>query len=110
MRSDSKDLLPPRLRRALAKLGADMAIARRKRSLTVEMMAERTGVARTTYLKLEKGDPSVSIGSYAMALFVLGFEDALSRIADARNDDTGIVLDAERLPKRVRIKKKSTAL
>jgi transcriptional regulator with XRE-family HTH domain len=103
-------LLPPRLRRALTKLGADLAIARRKRSLTVLMMAERTGVARTTYLKLEKGAASVSIGAFAMALFVLGFEEALSRIAYARNDDTGLVLDAERSPKRVRTKKNSPIL
>jgi DNA-binding XRE family transcriptional regulator len=110
MKSASQDILPPRLRRALGKLGEDISLARRKRSLTVEMMAERTGVSRTTYQKIEKGDASVSIAAYAMALFVLGFEDALATVADARTDDTGLVLDAERLPKRVRPKKKTGAL
>lgn len=108
MRSDVRDLLPPRLLRSLQKLGSDIATARRKRAFTVAMMSERTGVARTTYLKVEKGDPSVSLGVYAMALFILGFEDALGRIADSQTDETGLVLDAARLPKRVRARKKTS--
>jgi DNA-binding XRE family transcriptional regulator len=35
------------------------------------MMAERTGVAKSTYFKLEKGDPSVALSTYAMTVFVL---------------------------------------
>jgi transcriptional regulator with XRE-family HTH domain len=74
------------------------------------MVAERVGVAKSTYLKVEKGDPTVSMGVYAMALFVLGFPEALGELADVRRDDTGLLLDTERLPKRVRVKKGSTAL
>jgi transcriptional regulator with XRE-family HTH domain len=110
MRTASADLLPPPVRNSLRKLGSDLAIARRKRAFTVATMAERTGVAKNTYLKLEKGDPSVSLGAYAMALFVLGFENALSQLADVRTDDTGLLLDNERLPKRVRAKKNAKAL
>lgn len=98
-------LLPARLRRDLAKLGSDLATARRRRRLTVQMVAERVGVAKATYLKVEKGDPTASMGVYAMALFVLGFPDALANIADMRRDDTGLLLDTQRLPKRVRVKK-----
>jgi DNA-binding XRE family transcriptional regulator len=94
----------------LAKLGSDLALARRKRALTVNMMAERIGTSRATYLRAEKGDPRVSMGVYAMALFVLGFSDALAEIADVRKDDAGLLLDAERLPKRVRVKKSPTPL
>ena len=110
MKTPNRNILPSRLRRSLAKLGADISIARRKRSLTVEMMAERVGVAKATYLKIEKGDPSVSMGVYAMSLFVLGFPDVLGTIADASRDDTGLLLDADRLPKRVRVPKKPSAL
>ncbi len=110
MRSSSSDILPLRVRRSLAKLGTDLTTARRKRQLTVEMMAERVGVSKTTYLKIEKGDPSASMGAYAMALFVLGFPEALAEIADVRRDDTGLVLDASRLPKRVRVRKTPSAL
>lgn len=106
MRSAVTDTLPSRVRRSLAKLGKDLKDARRRRSLTVAMMVERVGVSKATYLKVEKGDPSVSMGVYAMALFALGFPDALAEIADSRNDETGMLLDNSRLPQRVRITKK----
>ena len=104
MQSTALNSLPPKLRRSLAKLGGDIAAARRKRSLTAVMMAEQIGSAKSTYLKVEK-DPSVSMGVYAMALFVLGFGDAVGDIVDPRRDDVGLLLDAERLPKRVRPRK-----
>jgi DNA-binding XRE family transcriptional regulator len=105
MRSAVADTLPPKIKRALAKLGADVAIARKRRSLTTSMMAERIGVAKSTYLKIEKGDPSVSMGAYAMAFFALGFDEALGEILDAKRDDQGLLLDAGRLPKRDRPKR-----
>jgi DNA-binding XRE family transcriptional regulator len=110
VQSTALESLPSKLRRSLAKLGSDIATARRKRNLTTMMMAERIGSAKTTYLKVEKGDPSVSMGVYAMALFVLGFGDAIGDIVDPGRDDVGLLLDAERLPKRVRPKKAPTAL
>ena len=110
MRSALHDLLPPGLRRSLVKFGIDLARARRKRHLTVEMMAERVGVAKSTYTRIEKGDPAVAMGAYAMVLFVLGFGEALGDLADTRRDDAGLMLDEERLPKRVRIKKSPTSL
>jgi DNA-binding XRE family transcriptional regulator len=102
--------LPLPVRRSLAKLGADIATARRKRNLTTMMMAERVGAAKSTYLKVEKGDPSVSMAIYAMALFVLGFGEAIGDIVDPGRDDVGLLLDIERLPKRVRPRKAPTAL
>jgi DNA-binding XRE family transcriptional regulator len=110
MKTTNRAVLPAQLKRRLSKLGSDISIARRKRSLTVEMMAERVSVAKATYLKVEKGDPTVSMGVYAMSLFVLGFSDALGAIADVSRDDTGLLLDVDRLPKRVRVSKKPVAL
>ena len=110
MKSAITDTLPPKVRRSLVKLGVDLATARKKRNLTAVMMAERLGVAKSTYLRVEKGDPTVSMGVYAMALFGLGFGDALGEIVDPRRDDQGLLLDVERLPKRVRVKKSATAL
>lgn len=110
MRSTVGDTLPPRVKRALTKLGSDVALARKKRSLTAMMMAERLGVAKSTYLKVEKGDPSVALGTYAMTFFVLGFGEALGEILDARRDDQGLMLDAARMPQRVRTPKAPRAL
>ena len=105
MRSSIHDVLPMQLRRSLAKFGHDLSVARRKRHLTVAMMAERTGLAKGTYLRIEKGDPSVAMGGYAMALLVLGFGEVFGNLTDARRDEEGLLLDEERLPKRVRIKR-----
>ena len=110
MQSAALESLSPTVRRSLAKLGTDIATARRKRNLTMVMMAERIGAAKTTYLKVEKGDPSVSMGIYAMTLFVLGFGEAIGDIVDPGRDDVGLLLDIERLPKRVQPKKAPTAL
>jgi DNA-binding XRE family transcriptional regulator len=108
MRSSVLDVLPTKVRRSLAKFGGDIAIARRKRNLSVMMMSERLGVAKSTYFRVEKGDPTVSVGAYAMALFTLGFGDVLGDIVDPRRDDQGLLLDAQRLPKRVRTKREPT--
>lgn len=110
MRSASLDSLPGKVRSGLAKLGGDIAAARRKRRLTTAMMAERIGVARGTYGKLEKGDPAVSIGAYAMALFALGHPTGFADLIDPSTDETGLMLEAERLPKRVRPKKTAMPL
>ena len=64
----------------------------------------------TAYLKVEKGDPSVSMAIYAMALFVLGFGAVIGDMVDPGRDDVGLLLDIERLPKRVRPRKAPTAL
>ena len=74
------------------------------------MVAERTGLAKSTYARIEKGDPAVAMGAYAMALFVLGFGEVFRDLTDARRDEDGLLLDEERLPKRVHIKKLPTAL
>lgn len=110
MRSAVYDVLPAGVRRSLAKFGHDLAVARRKRHLTVAMMAERTGLAKSTYARLEKGDPAVAMGAYAMTLFVLGFGEALGDLTDVRRDDQGLLTDETRLPQRVRIKKSSLPL
>lgn len=101
--------MPSRVRRSFVKFGTDIALARRRRGITAAMMAERIGVSRSTYLRVEKGDPTVAMGVYAIALFVLGLGDPLADLADVRRDDQGLLLDAERVPKRVRARKEPRA-
>lgn len=102
MKNNSSAILPPSLRRSLLQLGTDISLARRKRALAEAIMAERIGVSRGTYRRVEAGDPNVGMGTYAMALFVLGLGTPIATLADARDDEAGLLLDAERVPKRVR--------
>jgi transcriptional regulator with XRE-family HTH domain len=105
MRSSVSDVLPFAVRQSLTKFGSDLVTARRKRGLTVLAVAERMGVSRNTYLRAEKGSAKVGLGVYAMALFVLGFGNPFGTLIDVSRDNTGLLLDEERLPKRVRMKK-----
>ncbi|MDZ4819209.1 MAG: helix-turn-helix domain-containing protein [Planctomycetota bacterium] len=99
-------LTPPiAVKRSLRKLGSDLRDARRRRRIPTALMAERVGVTRATLAKAEKGSSSVSIGVYASMLFVLGLVERLSEIADPRQDDLGLALEEERLPKRIRTKR-----
>lgn len=106
----TKPNIPLPVSRSLKKFGADIRIARLKRGFTEEMMAERIGVHRNTYRKIEQGDPTASLGIYAAALFALGFAAPFGDLIDQRRDDTGLLLDQDRLPKRVRPKKEPEAL
>lgn len=92
--------LPLPLRRVLKKLGNDIATARKRRRLTMAVVAERAFIGRNTLSRVERGDPGVSMGIYATVLFVLGLGEGLADLADPLGDAVGQSLDAERLPKR----------
>ncbi|MES2984704.1 MAG: hypothetical protein V4735_05915 [Pseudomonadota bacterium] len=94
--------LPLPVKRALSKLGEDIRAARLRRRITATLMAERAFITRTTLGKVEKGDPGVSLGTYATILFILGLASRLEELVDVRNDTLGLQLEDERLPKRVR--------
>jgi hypothetical protein len=55
-----------------------------------------------TLNKVEKGEPGVSMGTYATVLFALGMAERLADLADPRNDAIGMALEEEHLPKRIR--------
>ena len=57
--------------RALRKLGQDINEARRRRRVTIELMAERTGLSRATIGKIEKGDPTASMGGMLLCCLFL---------------------------------------
>ena len=101
MRSSAKTDLPLRLRNQLVKLGHDISIARRKRALSIAEVCEAAGISTATYGRLEKGDPGISLGVLAMVLLALGEQGRLDQLLDMSTDDTGLLLDESRLPKRI---------
>lgn len=100
--SKSKAALPTSVRRAIERLGGDLSIARRRRGISHALMAERAFISPSTLVRAEKGDPGVSLGIYATLLFVLDMTDRLGTLADPGQDMTGLALEEERLPKRIR--------
>lgn len=92
--------LPPQTQNALIALGAHLAVARVRRGQSLRAWAERVGVSVPTLMKLEAGDPSVSMGAYASALWLMGCDGELARIAEPARDSGALELDvsaAERL-------------
>lgn len=87
--------------RALLGLGSDLRGARLRRRIPAAVLAERARITRQTLHKIERGDPTVSMGGYASVLFALGMQDRIATVAAARDDTVGLALDEERLPERV---------
>ncbi len=77
-------MLLPNHQRILDQLGEDIKLARLRRKLNTEQVAERAGISRSTLWQIEKGMPSVAIGSYLQVLFIFGLEKNFLNIA---NDD-----------------------
>jgi transcriptional regulator with XRE-family HTH domain len=94
--------IPLRVAHALRKLGRDLAVARRKRGISTSDMAARLFVSRDTLWRLERGDPTVALGTMATAAFVLNLHDRLANLAAPGSDEVGLSLDERRLPQRIR--------
>jgi len=94
--------LPAPVERALRKLGEDISLARRRRHISQASLAERMGASVSTVRRMEQGDPRVPIHFFARALHVFGEIRALEDVLDTSNDDIGLTLMDEQVPKRVR--------
>ena len=83
----------------LQQMGEQIKLARLRRQLSAELIAERAGISRATLWSIEKGSPSVSMGAYAAALHALGGMDR-DLLMVAKDDELGRKLqDLELLPK-----------
>jgi len=89
----------------LETLGGNIRLARLRRNISSSLQAERAGISRPTLTMIEKGSPSVSLGSYVKVLSSLGFEKDLSKVA--ADDELGRKLQDLNLPVRQRAPKKS---
>ncbi len=77
----------PRVARALAELGENIRLARRRRKLSASLVAERAGMTRPTLRAIERGEFGVTLGSYANVLHCLGLDQDLGKVG--RDDELG---------------------
>ena len=97
--------LLPKAQKILDQFGEKIKLARLRRKLSTEQVAERAGITRTTLWNIERGMPTVAIGAYCQVLFVLGLIDDLSKVAS--DDELGRRLqDADLIVKKRAPKKK----
>jgi len=80
MSKPTSSLLPATGRR-LRELGERIRLARLRRKLAAAAVAERAGMTPVTLRRIERGEPSVTIGAYVAVLQTLGLESDIDRIA-----------------------------
>lgn len=73
--------MPRALAQQLQLTGEQIMLARKRRHLSMQDIADRATVTRLTVSKVEHGDPSVSMGIYARVLYALNLEKDLSLLA-----------------------------
>lgn len=79
--SNKRQVLFPKHKEILEKVGENIKLARKRRKLTTIQVAERAGIDRTTLYNIEKGSGSVSIGAYFNTLRVLGLQNDFLKLA-----------------------------
>ena len=104
MGKDSNQILPKYIR-LLADLGENLRLARLRRHLSAEQVAERAGISRSTLHLLENGSPGSSLGKLVQVLAVLGLEADLTKIATddilgRKLEDARLTETRRRAPKR----------
>ena len=87
MRKAAYNILP-NTEAILQTMGEQIKLARLRRNLTVELVAERAGISRASLWKVEKGDPSVAMGIYAAVLHALNNMDK-DLLLIAKDDELG---------------------
>jgi transcriptional regulator with XRE-family HTH domain len=103
--SKKATILLPQTQEILNQMGEQIRLARLRRHLSAELVAERAGISRMTLSNIEKGSPSVAIGSYAAVLHALNGMDK-DLLLVARDDELGRKLQDLELPTRRRAPKK----
>ena len=102
--SAHNDFLPPQALQAMQALGADLALARKRRKQSLREWAARMGVSVRTVQRMEQGDPGVGMGIYALALWLMGRSSVLAQLALPELDmaalDQDIALALQRGQKR----------
>jgi len=88
---------------ALRQMGENIKTARLRRGESEELAAQRTGVSRMTWRRLEQGSPKVALGLFFEAMTIYGFEAQLFDLAAPDLDTEGQAQDAARRPQRGRM-------
>jgi len=79
--NSKKTIVLPKFSRIFEQIGENIKLARKRRKLNSEQVADRAGIHRATLYRIEKGDPSVAIGLYFNVFRVLNLQDDFLKLA-----------------------------
>src|SRR5882762_3913074 len=94
--------IPLPVARSLRRLGQSVSLARRRRHMSQEALAERIGASVNTVRRMEDGYPGTALQHFARTLQVFGELNKLDQLLDTPQDSVGLTLMDEKLPQRVR--------
>lgn len=83
------------------RLGERLALARKRRRLTLRDLAAKAGISYDTVRAAEAGNLQTGLGAYLALLWAMGLESELDEVANPDRDETGKQLDMARQPRRV---------
>lgn len=92
--------LPGPVQVALEVLGGHLRLGRKRRKESLRSWAVRMDVSVPTLVAMEKGDPRVSMGVYATALWLLGQDGALRELAAPERDAQALAQEILAIEKR----------
>lgn len=92
--------LPAGVHDLLSEVGRNIRIARKRRRMTITALAEKLMVSAPTVRKLERGDPTISFGVVVSALWVMGLDDQVGRLAAPADDEQGLQAELLRIEQR----------
>lgn len=93
---------PYPVEQAIKHLGENLRIARIRRRLTIEEVAQKIGTGPRAVMAAEKGKPSTTISVYAALLWAYDLLEPLGDLASPTKDEQGLMLAAAREKTRVR--------
>lgn len=83
------------------RLGERLALARKRRRLTLRELAAKAGISYDTARAAEAGNLQTGLGAYLAILWAMGLESEIDAFVDPDRDQTGKQLDITRQPRRV---------
>jgi transcriptional regulator with XRE-family HTH domain len=84
--------VPYPVEHALKKVGNSLRVARLRRNLTIEEVAEKIGAGARAVRAAENGKPSTSVAVYAALLWVYGLLSPFTELADPQSDEAGLAM------------------
>ncbi len=98
----SMPALPVEVTASVTRLGANIRLARIRRRITQQELAEACNITRKSVYAIEMGAPGTTVATVFAILWKLGLLGTAVALADPDSDEHGKILEAARRPKRVR--------
>ena len=93
---------PYAVKEGAKRIGEHIALARKRRRLTLREIASKAGISYDTARAVEAGNLQTGVGAYLAMLWAMGLESEINAFVNPERDDEGKQLEIARLPQRVR--------